>query len=1278
MVVTTRRAEQARAVTPDGHVQTVHSNSPPSMRSAPVARHAAEAVPPVLLSAEPQLPAAGAGIAQPGHHAPIHEMQGENVVPDQPPPPGVHFGMPFHAAAPPVHPTAYRPQPARSQPDELAIKFQSHFATSRSVPKSVHSLEKIRQQSGESLRSFLDRFDKEALQVQGLDPKVQVHILLSGLRAGPFAYELARHEITELEEVRKVAQEYMRVEEYKGSRADDAYSQEKATSKNKSPAEDSKKGHKSARYTNRPSRRDTTGPQTHSVLQTDYKDDSRGNQRPQQPAREVAVYCKFHRSNDHSTEECMHLKDEIDELIKSGAQRRDGDGARPSGIGRRYRERSKSPERRRTRQVNFRPRHERDRKEDSPRSRRAQASPNDSGRRDDEGEDPANVKHGVINMISGGLSGGGETSNARKKHLKQCVAVAGKVISKIDSSPTRPKIVWDNNDVGDVLPGHDDPLVIQAIIANYGVNRVFVDHGSSADILFLPCFRALGFTVDDLTPVAGELSGFNATTTKPLGVISLRLSLGTPPTSKSADIQFLVLDTPSAYNAILGRRMFAAFEASISHPHLVMKFVARDNKVATVKGDQIVARRPAKKGGAHDQCFLVEFYARDDPRVEHARPTPDGALEHVVLGDNNHQTTTIGATLDPETKDRLIKLLRDNRDLFAWKPSDMPGIDPEVCFHRLSIDPKAKPISQKKRKFGVESQKIINEEVKRLHDAGFIREIKYTTWLSNLVLVKKPNGAWRMCVDYTDLNKVCPKDAYPFPSIDQLVDNASGFKILSFMDAYSGYNQIPLLEKDQCKTAFITQNANYCYTMMPFGLKNAGATYQRMMNEVFRDLISNCIEVYIDDMIAKSRTPCQHLTDLQGVFDRLRKFNMRLNPSKCAFGVLAGKFLGFMLTERGIEVNPDKCKSPQKGNAFRWSEECEKAFQEFKRALSCPPVLTKPDSGETVYLYLAVGTEAVGAALVQESKEGGQKPIYFISKVLQGAELRYQQVENVALTLIFAARRLRPYFQCHPITVRTNQPIRKVLHKPDIAGRMMSWAIELSEYQITYEPRTAIKAQALTDFITEMTQAVPPRDQSEVTPSSEMWKLYVDGSSNAKGSGAGMIVENPDGVSIEHSLSFEFNATNNQAEYEAMIAGLIQAREMGARRLKVFSDSQLVTFQISGEYQTKGPLMCKYLEKVKELIQSFESVEVEHIRRAENTRADILAKLASTKSPGNNRSVIQHNMPNPCIVMSISPPAPEAAERTWIAPIINYLAEGIVPPDQKEARKILRKVLISA
>ncbi|XP_061346442.1 uncharacterized protein LOC133292080 [Gastrolobium bilobum] len=325
----------------------------------------------------------------------------------------------------------------------------------------------------------------------------------------------------------------MRIEEYKGSRVDDAHSQEKAVSKQKNQMKESKKGNKPAKYSNRPSGRDTSGRQTHAVLQTEYKEESKSTQQPQNPPKENIMYCKFHRSNGHNTEQCRHLKDEIDELIKGGAQRRGGDGTRPSGTGRRYRERNKSPERRRTNQSGSRPFYNRDKREDSPRNRRARASPNRRGRREEVDEDSVAVKHRVINMISGGLSGGGETANARKKHLKQCLAVAGKVIGKAKNNPgpTRPQIVWDNSDLGDVLPGHDDPLVIQAIIANFGVNRVFIDHGSSADILFLPCFKALGFTVDSLTPVTGELSGFNATTTKPLGVITLRLSLGTPPTS---------------------------------------------------------------------------------------------------------------------------------------------------------------------------------------------------------------------------------------------------------------------------------------------------------------------------------------------------------------------------------------------------------------------------------------------------------------------------------------------------------------------------------------------------------------------------------------------------------------------------------------------------------------------------------------------------------------------------------------------------------------------------
>jgi len=234
---------------------------------------------------------------------------------------------------------------------------------------------------------------------------------------------------------------------------------------------------------------------------------------------------------------------------------------------------------------------------------------------------------------------------------------------------------------------------------------------------------------------------------------------------------------------------------------------------------------------------------------------------------------------------RVTKLLADNRDLFAWTAEDMPGVDLRVMSHRLSVCKEARPVAQKKRRMGEGKRNAAALEVQKLLEAGFIKEIHYTTWLANVVLVKKSNGQWRMCVDYTSLNKACPKDAYPLPSIDRLVDGTAGNKVLSFFGAFSGYNQIPMYDRDVGKTAFITEASNYCYQVMPFGLKNAGATYQRLMDRVFKDQVGQNVEVYVDDMVVKSATFDQHLTDLDEVFGQLRKFNMRLNPAKCVFGV---------------------------------------------------------------------------------------------------------------------------------------------------------------------------------------------------------------------------------------------------------------------------------------------------------------------------------------------------------------------------------------------------------
>jgi hypothetical protein len=234
---------------------------------------------------------------------------------------------------------------------------------------------------------------------------------------------------------------------------------------------------------------------------------------------------------------------------------------------------------------------------------------------------------------------------------------------------------------------------------------------------------------------------------------------------------------------------------------------------------------------------------------------------------------------------------------------------PLIIVHRLNVDPGSRPIKQRMRTFAPERNQTIAAEVSKLLAAEFIREVDYPEWLANVVLVKKSNNKWRMCIDFTDLNKACPKDSSPLPRIDLLVDSTSGHQLLSFMDAFSGYNQIQMAEVDQEKTSFITDRGLYCYKVMPFGLKNAGATYQRLVNKMFEKQMGRNVEVYVDDMLVKNVQAPDHVSDLKETFDTIRRYEMKLNPSKCTFGVSSGKFLGYLVSQRSIEENPEKVRA---------------------------------------------------------------------------------------------------------------------------------------------------------------------------------------------------------------------------------------------------------------------------------------------------------------------------------------------------------------------------------
>ncbi|XP_074346254.1 uncharacterized protein LOC141685028 [Apium graveolens] len=255
-----------------------------------------------------------------------------------------------------------------------------------------------------------------------------------------------------------------------------------------------------------------------------------------------------------------------------------------------------------------------------------------------------------------------------------------------------------------------------------------------------------------------------------------------------------------------------------------------------------------------------------------------------------------------------------------------------------------------------------------------------------------------------------------------------------------------------------------------------------------------------------------------------------------------------------------------------------------------PPILSKANPGEPLYLYIVAGERAVSSALIRK-ENGSQSPVYHVSQVLKDTETRYPNLEKFALALVHSSRKLRQYFQGREIRIITNQPLRKIIHKPDASGRLVNWAIELSQFNIKFIPRTTIKAQALDEFVMECTfSEVPetPKHQSgkeKEAGNRDSWTLHVDGLATAERSGAGLILSSPGGFTIQQVITFAFKATNNEAEYEALLYGLRLARSLGVRSLTIYSDSQIVVRQTNGEYIAKDPKVAQYQEMVRAILE---------------------------------------------------------------------------------------------
>nr|XP_023903529.1 uncharacterized protein LOC112015361 [Quercus suber] len=820
-------------------------------------------------------------------------------------------------------------------------------------------------------------------------------------------------------------------------------------------------------------------------------------------------------------------------------------------------------------------------------------------------EDSPRPPLGEIRIILGGNSAG-QSAKSKKAYLKvvQSVQLSGR--SPCAGVMDEQAITFTDEDAERVHHPHDDAIVVTLLIADYKTRRVLIDNGSSADILYYSAFQQMRLGRDLLRPTSSPLVGFGGMKVQPVGSVSLPVTVGAYPQQVTKEVNFLVVDCSSSYNAIIGRPTLNRWKAITSTYHLSVKFPT-EHGTGQVHGDQLAAR----------ECYLAMLAADEQVQamiIEEKKVVaePVEALEDIPLDDDN----------------------------------------PERCT-RVGADLEVKPVRQKKRVFAPERDNAIKEEVQKLIAAKFIRE---------------------------------------------LVDSTAGHKLLSFLDAFSGYNQIRMDKADQEKTSFVTSQGLFCYEVMPFGLKNAGATYQRLVNHMFRPQIGRNMEVYIDDMLVKTQDEGRHLDDLHEAFETLRQYRMKLNPSKCAFGVSSGKFLGFMVSNRGIEANPDKIRAilnmkPPTNvkevqsltgrvaalnrfvskatdkclpffkvlrKAFEWTDECQKAFEDLKTYLTEAPLLSPSVQGEQLYLYLAVTPHAVSSALVRE-EDKVQRPVYYTSKALRGAEGRYPLMEKLAFALITASRKLRHYFQAHVINVMTDHPLKKAMNKLEAAGRLIQWAVELSEFDIRYQPRHAIKAQALADFIAEFTSS-----GDEVSDKANArWVVYVDGSSTQHAGGIGVVLQSPEGDKLKHKVRLQYQTTNNEAEYEALLKGMELAKSIEAKSLLVLGDSQLIIGQVNGVFEAKEERMRKYLDRVMRIMKKFEEVSFVQVSREENMEADALAREASAKEATDELDEIQY-MPSVDIPVILQ----VGDKGNWMTPIVSYLKDGQLPEERDEARKL--------
>ncbi|GJU10362.1 reverse transcriptase domain-containing protein [Tanacetum coccineum] len=482
-------------------------------------------------------------------------------------------------------------------------------------------------------------------------------------------------------------------------------------------------------------------------------------------------------------------------------------------------------------------------------------------------------------------------------------------------------------------------------------------------------------------------------------------------------------------------------------------------------------------------------------------------LEYAYLEENDKLPVIIAKGLKNDEKDALLKVLKSHKRAIAWKITDIKGIDPRFCTHKILMEDDYKPTVQSQRWVNPKIHEVIKKEVLKLLDAGMIYPISDSLWVSPVHCVPKKGGitvvaneeneliltrlvtGWRVCIDYRKLNEATQKDHFPLPFMDQMLERLAGNEFYCFLDGFSGYFQIPIDPQDQEKTTFTCPYGTFAYRRMPFGLCNAPGTFQRCMMAIFHDMIKKTMEVFMDDFSVFGDSFDSCLSNLEKMLKRCEDTNLVLNWEKCHFMCREGIVLGHKISKSGIEVDRAKvdviAKLPhpttvkgvrsflghagfyrrfiqdfskiarpmthllEKETPFVFSKDCINAFQTLKKKLTEAPILVVPDWNLPFELMCDASDFAIGAVLGQRKMKHFQ-PIHYASKTMTEAQIHYTTTEKEMLAVVYAFEKFRPYLVLSKSIVYTDHSALKYLmNKQDAKPRLLRWVLLLQEFDIT-------------------------------------------------------------------------------------------------------------------------------------------------------------------------------------------------------------------------------------